>query len=842
MLRVLFLFLLFFPLNLAYAQPDISDDFGEGEEIELGDYDPSGDASMGTLMADALESAGYKAQEIVSQQMRSTFFWIAMMVYLVSCIWALINYAIFQDTRGILWLFVGPALYFFVTRSTVTSGGAEWQYHEQSVEATEALNTVIGGNVEAEVSWAFDAYNRLISETLRQLTYIILSNDLRERLSFTVRQQMLDRLLSTQILSPELQAYMDYNLAACSREMTGARTIAQGRRDPVFANSIEYETAVRDFGQGASATWRVRDKTIPAGPVANYLRDRVFPMASTSVGSTQAAGIYTECIAETVLTRDPSTILETPVSCSDMWCWMALGLHEEVLRAAETYEDELMPENEQLKQELWEDLAAKLSKPSAPGVGSNTPDPVDIVDPSMIPTIIGGYLLRKQMSRGQQGGILRHFGERAGVYGEPGSYNVSRMSPEQREEYAQHLLHDQLASKYKWDLYSIAMMLPYLQGCILYVLSLSFPIFCLILLIPGQAKGFFVWVGMWTWAKMWNFGWALVMVIDDLLWDFMPRSGTVDVLVDPTHGPLSMLEVAFADDPAYNLSMYYAAIGALMTAVPLISAQFLLGSKAVIASHYMDGLSKVSQAFGDAGYRTKGMRQSVALQGIRERNNAWAHDHEFHTMSSGELQAQGFSSLPVEMVQMAEQLEAKAAEAQGKADTYFNAGIALGAAGGAASVVAAGGLANPRARGFITRLAGARGLPGLVGKGLLAAGASGTVVATKELGELSVEFMTAGRHLQRQAVDMQVSAMQIRERARLVAIGEDPGELTVQTHKALVERGRAGGWIRPGSADEIYNETVALVQQADNLMTRVDANLMGQFPAAVLDVIGRRTP
>ncbi|MCB0338121.1 MAG: hypothetical protein KDD53_00890, partial [Bdellovibrionales bacterium] len=68
------------------------------------------------------------------------------------------------------------------------------------------------------------------------------------------------------------------------------------------------------------------------------------------------------------------------------------------------------------------------------------------------------------------------------------------------------------------ELYVWAKMVPYFQGKIFYILSIIYPFACMLIVIPGMHKAVFQWMQVWLWAKMWDVGFAIVMVLERSIW------------------------------------------------------------------------------------------------------------------------------------------------------------------------------------------------------------------------------------------------------------------------------------------------------------------------------------
>jgi hypothetical protein len=105
-----------------------------------------------------------------------------------------------------------------------------------------------------------------------------------------------------------------------------------------------------------------------------------------------------------------------------------------------------------------------------------------------------------------------------------------------------------ISSKTKFiEVYSWALMIPYIQGLVLYFLSIAYPVVCVAMIMPNLYKLPLTWVKFWFWAKSWDLGFAIVMAIDKSVWAMMSNSpksqtilGYIAELSDARYHPLTI--------------------------------------------------------------------------------------------------------------------------------------------------------------------------------------------------------------------------------------------------------------------------------------------------------------
>jgi len=211
------------------------------------------------------------------------------------------------------------------------------------------------------------------------------------------------------------------------------------------------------------------------------------------------------------------------------------------------------------------------------------------------------------------------------------------------------------------EVHTWSIMIPYIQGVLLYLLAMSYPFICMMMLIPGRHKSLMTWLSFFVWTKLWDVGFAVVMVLERSIWAMLgngPNTGRVfsrvldmqeigdyqvrcpeglatanppytlcspgvvpDVLVGRTAGggditeSLYMSEVFRYFDAGLTIggnlqldlanSYYIYIMSALYFAVPAVTGQMVLGAKAGaagLASGAISGLASESGRAAGQGY------------------------------------------------------------------------------------------------------------------------------------------------------------------------------------------------------------------------------------------------
>jgi hypothetical protein len=578
-----------------------------------------GGPSSSTYIGAAFETMGYRAQALLLGSQWYLFLSLGVFLWVCVAISSIFHFVVEQKVEGMVWLLIGPILFTVLLVPRVRSTGAEWRIGA----GAPLTNPMIERAQGSEVSWAFHLLNNTVANAVRTVSAVLSQDERRSELKkFMTRQRILDDLLTMEVRDGALKSFMMTSLAMCNAELGYARNLALGARDASFRATPAYQAAFANKDRAAT-----RDKNLPLSPVAReYVKERWESKVKLSDPTRQVCSksfeyLTTEYNANEALSSDAAfeRFYQTPVSCEDLWCILAIGVHEDTSRALEGKQRELGIDNETWR-ELLVDIAEKLSVPQVnldldgkPVLGA-TPAPPD---PSAIPIIVGGYMMRKAMQGDFYSGLVTELQQRANIERFEENYSVYTKGQQLQKHLFRGMTH-QIATAKRYEFFTTLSHIPYLQALLLYVLAFSFPFFCLLVILPGKAEGFLLWVKMWLWVKSLDIGWIVLALIDDVLWQLMPHSSEWDILKDPNSSPITMFEAAFQGDPSYSVATYYSVMGVLLTGVPILLSQVLLGSANSIFSKLMGGISEFGGRLGGLAQPGASQPQLLASDYLRE--------------------------------------------------------------------------------------------------------------------------------------------------------------------------------------------------------------------------------
>ena len=594
--------------TVLYAQPVEADDLPTDGPVSNAASLPA----VGTLLAAALESAGYQAQAAVLRDLKQLLDDLGALIYLGVIMSAIITAALLGNYRTALWILVGPPIFFFAIAPTSgTPGGVEWRFgsfNDNQRDVRRVLAGTEGVQVNGSVSKFFHEYNALVSDLYQELIRIITSSNIRPQMMFMARQRVMEDLMAINPDSPGVAALAGFTFAHCHAEIASARLIAIGNRDTrqAFKRDPQYAGAVANYCEN----WERPNKSFPPGPWQSYVVQN-FEMPPNSP--------YTRDEFLTRL-RDPNV----SVSCAQLWYWLVQGAVREVREYVRTsLNRNIDPNATRFVPGLPADVLAEVSaqitqRRSADGVIRQprvTQDPCPSAlntasDATDLERIFASYLIRKTMTEDPRGQLIDQLYDGSGMRLDQAGY-VDMLDPGNADRIGRRQRSHEMAVGQQYEAFYIAMTLPYIQGVILYALAATYPFFALMLILPGQAGAFFSWMSLWAWAKSWDVGWALVMMADDVLWELLPHSSYYELTVTTQRNgapgiqaggefdtPVTVLEGVFHGDHSYTLASYWVLISLMMTGVPLLTAQAVMGSKKAMAGMLIDGLRALGEKLG----------------------------------------------------------------------------------------------------------------------------------------------------------------------------------------------------------------------------------------------------
>ena len=290
------------------------------------------------------------------------------------------------------------------------------------------------------------------------------------------------------------------------------------------------------------------------------------------------------------MSPDPRVVKNTTYSCQQIWLYALQGLRLQAKDNLTQMEEEMRINQIQSAPLMRQIASATGALPLVPA-GTEDQDAAQLIN--VLAPISAKFILRNAADHGGFAGRIQEVAEMTREFKhieaplEPGVVQTEAARG-RANEYAE-----------KTRLMTTASNLPYYQGLLLFFLSVAFPFFAMLLLVPGKHAGFLMWFVLWMWVKSWDVGMAIVMQIDDVLFSMMSVNkadiqGALNV-----ESIQAQFEVAMAalriQDPSFQMTTYYNIIAACLTAIPIVSSQLILGSLSGGAGVISQGMKMMSE-------------------------------------------------------------------------------------------------------------------------------------------------------------------------------------------------------------------------------------------------------
>lgn len=517
--------------------------------FEQGFFTASG-AKTGTLVAAAMETAGINIQaemlELVNGDKGET---LAGLLFLVSIISGVIMVAVGGNYKWARYLLVGPPLFFFLTQVTNPSSGAEWQHADAAFDRAyldQALNGVVGeGNSRQNVDVAlFFQFWNVFTTAITQ--------DLMKQLNLVGDGSHLDFLI-------KLDRYMSFWTHI-------------NFKDP---NMLKF---IRTIMVSECADYYMAKKAIVDPHVAPEHKDdyrrRLAQKESLPIFRTFAATReQNEMVWWMTTQRKPPLEIDKAYTCDDLWKSAVQQLRTEVQATIVENLNKFKGPEETLGQVLDKFLkkigtrqnrATEQIELTEEDEGALLQAVDWVIARSMWLEMINRNRFTDYSSLEGHGGMFMTTAA-SGAHGgrTAGAITANSIQQFNRTEVYQS----------KGDYLTAALAMPHFQGIILLFLAAAYPFFAMMVVVPGRAGAMLMWMGLWAWAKLWDLGFAVVMMIDNILYALFPRGPNLAAgdIENPGRAWTRILEV----DPSYSAQTYYNIIATCLFAVPIVTGVFV---------------------------------------------------------------------------------------------------------------------------------------------------------------------------------------------------------------------------------------------------------------------------
>lgn len=545
-------------------------------------YDTRQVGSSGTLVGASLETVGHYMQaqllDVFALGIGDTF---AGFLYVLAGMGAILILAIGGNYKYGLWFLFGPAVFFALTSVRVPSTGPVWQFgtrelpQDRVVESIDgvfaegfALASESGEAIPTDVSWFFARWNQVSSSIVQAFVSIVNGTGNYTDLHFVEQGSRYNALFNQSIRDPELQTltqllmvqecgnYFTQRMLLYADEINEPQRLElerQLRAGTAQSVSLATYPNISSYIAGQDADVRAR--------IRESIGDGSTPWGSMTLNCDQVWGVVVE------LTRAHARLIFAEIYGRNTGTELdELPILESRRRLLEKFilqQEEWLAED----QEHYGNLNPLAESPQ---------ERTDGIATSYLINELAGRMLLREMSHVDPNIVQSDFGR----------YPVTTLagdSPEQwntlhedhEDDVARAIRRFSAGVEYqgKGDFLTSMLALPYVQGVALFFLAITFPFFALSVVIPGRHSGILMWMSLWFWIKSWDFGFAVVMLVDRLLYMLLPHGPPLGEADMGDSGRL--FKELLTVDPSYSVFTYYNLIAVCLAAVPALTGVFV---------------------------------------------------------------------------------------------------------------------------------------------------------------------------------------------------------------------------------------------------------------------------
>ena len=574
--------------------------------------------AVGNLIGASLETVGHYTQSSLLDVLQGGYAnSLASLLYVLGALIALFTVAVGGNYKFGTWFLFGPAIFIFIISTRVDSTGANWQFgvvrhsDEAVFKATDRIVDRESGAVTlaerdpARVSWFFSFWNTASSDIIQAFISLLKLENTKSQRTFINKMQRYDYLMNARVMDPKVRMFTELLMVkSCAR---------------YFGLLMHHYQLGRDIGeQVASGQELDQLGNEPRAHISEI--QAVIRQFRSTIWSSQPPDEWPGITqVQDILSRDGD------LTCKELWelgVITYLGHAEEVLGIVADFNrpeglTSVEAKNKLMERWGYSDFA---------------------VEPDGTETQIGVLTLdanQKYISMLNEVAVRMLFKEMGSIIPSIAQLRVDRHPPKRKpgsvESGAENARAIRLYSareefRGKGDFLTAVFAMPYLQGMVLYYLAFLFPFFAMALLIPGRYHGFMLWMGLWFWVKSWDFGFAVVMLLEEILYKLLPTGKPIvgDELSDPGTALSKVLEV----DPTYSVHTYYNIMATCMWAVPVLTG-------VLIKKGGGDVVQAVSQGFHNFSGKIGGAMSAYQGSKIAQRKAAESAEYLFRAQIAG---------------------------------------------------------------------------------------------------------------------------------------------------------------------------------------------------------------
>jgi hypothetical protein len=537
--------------------------------------------SVGNLISAALQTAGLYFQSDVLKSFMGILQGLGIILFLIGVIGAISSYVIFGQYKRAAYFILAPTFFWALlmfhspAEPTLLQVGTRVQKNSAQDQLTflSKISETDFYKRKPEVSWFFAKFDNLISSLVQGTVSFLIDEENKKDLIAVARERVLSEVFSARAVDKDFIKLISLGMLGECAELS--------RRSDELANiDIDLKNlAASSLPTIAADISRLNARRTLLLPRIELLKNQKQPLDS-GVKDYMWSTLGGE-------RKDSAT-------CTEIWTYT----HQASVKEAEKAMA-LATAGEEIKSGIpWQKVKLDVQESIANG------------QPNRSAEVVAAYIFTNTMQRNTHSAMLNQ---------------MLSHSPLEEDKYQlQHgFLMDAQGQGELFSTQYFAGIIPYTQGLLLFILTASFPFFCLLVLLPSRMPSIFVWCGMWVWVKSWDVGFALIQFVRELLWIVFCRNVAPDPALLNWNDLSSVFNIVARNDPFVGLGLYNTLINLLTISVPFVTAHMCLGGTALFSTFRTAIDSTVSRVSGQHSGAAR-RRYATIIEGKwrQERENA----------------------------------------------------------------------------------------------------------------------------------------------------------------------------------------------------------------------------
>ena len=515
----------------------------------------------GQWVCAVMQTAGLFAQSEVLDTLSGAFISVASLLFLFSITSALFVFMVYGNFKLAGYFILGPAIFYFVLLVRIDADGTRYQFgsrvesnqlvHQKRILTNQRSD---GSGEKARVSWLFARFDNVISHVIQKTVNVIIDTSKRDDIKALARDKIFQRVAFMQGGNPEYLMLLSLGVIGnCGNYLHSSLKLSH-----LNDLTTQRGTSVEEMIGGGSFD---RDSEIAE------LEESIEELGNQKISLNRRLIRYLSSKKMREALDKSEQEIDKPLSCSEVWHLISAVTIVHV-------REELKPTNvekEQFAVAEWDDVFKQIKSKFYANTNNHHHDSAETqIEEGKTLLLLAGYYIRNSVAHSEIGQLSSTLQTRNG---QMDSFNYN------------FIFNDVALSNsagYRMIIVHFAAYIPYMQGCMLYLLSTVFPFFTLVIIIPNSSSAIFTWMSFWVWIKSWDVGFAVVHNVRELTWEFTPNFGgyrTSAISGDISlSDPAAMMNLVYQSDPITHSNTNLFIISTITVLVPVVTAHFCRGA------------------------------------------------------------------------------------------------------------------------------------------------------------------------------------------------------------------------------------------------------------------------